>query len=88
MYSEIIPRELDDRPGFIIEWHNLNKMRYTVVTVLVAVSEKQLKEQLSKVVEESKKKWLAINCKETRNIVVGIPWIEFATNKEIPMSTK
>lgn len=55
--------ELVDLPGFIIDERNVNSIRYADDTQLMVYSEKIQKELLRKVVEESKKKDVNMNCK-------------------------
>ncbi len=71
LYSEKILRELDGVAGFIIGGHNANNLRYADDTALLADSEEKLQTLLNKVVEESKKKGLSINCKKTECMVVS-----------------
>ena len=63
-YSEMILCETEDLKGFIIEGQNINNLRYADDTGLIAESEKELHDLLGKVVKESKKKGLKINCKK------------------------
>ena len=44
--------------GIKIAGRNINNLRYTVDTTFMAESEKELKSLLTKVKEESEKKWL------------------------------
>ena len=44
--------------GIKIAWKNINNLRYTGDTTLMAESEEELKTLLMKVKEESKKNWL------------------------------
>ncbi|XP_042883267.1 uncharacterized protein LOC122260182 [Penaeus japonicus] len=71
LYSEMILRQLEDMPGFILGGHNINNLRYADDTVLIAESRDNLQELLDKVIEESKKKGLTINCKKTECMVVS-----------------
>ena len=71
LYSEIILRELEGRQGFVIGGHNMNNLRYADDTVLISESEDKLQELLRKVIEESEKKGLTINCKKTECMVVS-----------------
>ncbi|XP_037794114.1 uncharacterized protein LOC119589587 [Penaeus monodon] len=71
LYSELILRELEGLQGFVIGGHNMNNIRYADDTVLISESEGKLQELLDKVVEESAKKGLTINCKKTECLVVS-----------------
>ena len=57
--------------GFIIGGHNLNNLRNADHRVLIAQSEEKLQNLLTKVVEESKRKGLTINCKNTECMVIS-----------------
>ena len=71
LYSEMILKELEGLPGFSIGEHNINNLRYADdFFVLLAESEEKLQDLLNKVVVESKKKGLTINCKKTECLVV------------------
>jgi len=65
LYGEVILRELDGMPGFVIGGHNVNNIRYADDTVLLAESQEKLQDLLDKVVDTSRKKGLTINCKKT-----------------------
>ena len=72
LYSELILRHLEDLQGFVLGGHNTNNIRYTDDTTLISESAEKLQEVLlDKVVEESKKKGLTINCKKTECMVVS-----------------
>ena len=71
LYSEMILWETEDLKGFITGGQNINNLRYADDTVLIAKFEKELQDLLHKVVEESKKKGLTINCKKTKGMVVS-----------------
>ena len=71
IYSEMILRELEGMVGFKVGGHNFNNLRYADDTVLIAQSEEKLQRLLDKVVEESKKKGLTINCKKTECMVIS-----------------
>ena len=71
LYSEMILHETEDLKGFITGGQNINNLRYADDTVLIAKSEKELQGLLDKVVEESKKKGLTINCKKTECMVMS-----------------
>ena len=55
----------------MIGGYNLNNLRYADDTVLISDSRDQLQEILDKVVEESEKRGLSINCKKTECMVVS-----------------
>ena len=62
----MILQETEDFKGFIFGGQNISNLRYATYTVLIAKSKKkQLQDLLDKVVEESKKKGLTVNCKKT-----------------------
>ena len=71
LYSEMILLELEDLKAFIIGGQNIYNRSNADDTVLIAKSEKELKDLLDKVVEESKKKGLTINCNKTECMVVN-----------------
>eukprot|EP00795_Rhopilema_esculentum_P009669 gene9669-biopygen2063 len=71
MYSELFLRELDGMQEFIIGGHNMNNLRYADDTVLISESAEKLQELLDRVVAESRKKGLTINCKKTECMVVS-----------------
>ena len=60
-YAEYIIRNarLDEaQAGIKITWRNINNLRYTEDTTLMAESEEELKSLLTKMKEESEKSWL------------------------------
>ena len=58
---------LDEAPaGIKIDGRNINNLRYTDDTTLMAESEKELKNLLMKVKEESEKVGLKLNIKKTK----------------------
>lgn len=61
-------RELETLLGFIIDGPNLNNIRYTNGTVLMAVSVEKLQDNLNKLVEESDKK---DNYKKTESMMIN-----------------
>ena len=71
LYSEQILREIKDLKGLVIGGYNMNNLRYADDTVLISDSRDQLQEILDKVVEESAKRGLSINCKKTECMVVS-----------------
>ena len=63
---------LDEAPaGIKIDGRNINNLRYTDDTTLMAESEKELKNLLMKVKEESEKVGLKLNIKKTKIIASG-----------------
>lgn len=64
-HIDIILRELEILPGFIIGSHNLDNIRYADNTMLITNTKRKLQEFLNKVVMESEKKRLTICCKKT-----------------------
>ena len=71
LYSEMILRELEGLQGFVVGGHNMNNLRYADDTALTSDSAEKLQKLLDKVVEESRKKGLTINCKKTECMVVS-----------------
>jgi len=66
----MILRELDGLHGLIIGGRNLNNLRYADDTALIAESSEELQVLLDKVVEESRKMGLSLNCKKTECMVI------------------
>ena len=69
LYAEYIMRNagLDEAQGGIkIAGRNINNLRYTDDTTLIAGSEEELKSLLMKVKEESKKVGLKLNIQKTK----------------------
>ena len=52
--------------GSKIAWRNINNLRYSDDTILMAESEKELRSLLMKVKEESEKVGLKLNIQKTR----------------------
>ena len=71
LYSEQILREIKDLKGLIIGGYNMNNIRYADDTVLISNSCEELKAVLDKVVTESEKRGLSINCKKTECMLVS-----------------
>ena len=67
----MILRELEDLKGLIIGGANITNHRYADDTVLVADSQDDLQMLLDRVVDESRKRGLTINCKKTECLVVS-----------------
>ena len=57
--------------GIKIAWRNINKLRYTDDTSLMAESEEELKSLLMKVKEESEKVGLKLNIQRTKIMASG-----------------
>ena len=74
LYAEYIIRnaELDEAQGGIkIAGRNINHLRYTDDTTLIAESEEELKSLLMKVKEESEKVGLKLNIQKTKIMAFG-----------------
>ena len=74
LYAEYIMRNdgLDEaQAGIKITWRNINNLRYTDDTTLMAESEEELKSFLMKVKEESEKVGLKLNIQKTKIIASG-----------------
>ena len=72
LYAEYIMRNagLEETQGGIkIAWRNINNLSYADDTILMAVSEEELKSLLMKVREESKNVGLKLNIQKTKIIV-------------------
>ena len=65
-YKESDMTEIKDRTGFKIARRNINNLRYTNDTILMAETEKELKSLLIKVKEESEKVGLKLNIQKTK----------------------
>ena len=73
-YAEYIMQNagLDDaQAGIKIAWRNINNLRYTEDTTLMAESKKELKSLLTKVKEESEKVGLNLNIHKTKIMASG-----------------
>ena len=57
--------------GIKIAWRNINNLRYTDDTTLMAESEEELKSLLMKVKEESEKVRLKLNIQKTKIMASG-----------------
>ena len=57
--------------GIKIAWRNINNLRYTDSTTLMAESEEELKSLLMKVKEESEKAGLKLNIQKTKIMASG-----------------
>ena len=68
------PASLDEAPaGIKIAGRNINNLRYTDDTTLMAESEEELKSLLMKVKEESEKVGLRLNIQKTKIMASGPP---------------
>ena len=74
LYAEYIMRNAgleEAQAGIKIAWRNINNLRYTNDTTLMAESEEELKSLLLKVKEESEKVGLKLNTQKTKIIASG-----------------
>ncbi len=71
IYSEMILREIEDYPGIMVGGTNIDNLRYADDTVLLATNQNDLQNILDRVVEESARKGLTINCKKTECMVIS-----------------
>ena len=74
LYAEYIMRnaELDEsQAGIKTAWRNINNLRYSDETTLMAESEEELKSLLMKVKEESEKAVLKFNIQKTKIMASG-----------------
>ena len=67
--------------GIKIAWKNINNLRHTDDTSLMAESEEELKRLLMKVKEESEKVGLKLNIQKTKNTASG-PMTSWQINGE------
>ena len=70
LYEEYIMRNVgldEEQAGIKIAWRNINNLRYTVVTILMAESKEELKSLLMKVKEESEKAGLKFIIQKLRS---------------------
>ena len=73
-YAEFIMRNAgleEAQAGIKIAWRNINNLRYTDDTTLMAESEEELKSVLMKVKEESEKVGLKLNIQKTKIMASG-----------------
>ena len=74
LYAEYILRNPgleETQAGIKIAWRNINNLRYTDDTTLMAESEEELKSLLMKVKEESEKVGLKLNIQTTKIMASG-----------------
>ena len=74
LYAEYIMKNAgleEAQAGIKIAWRNLNKLRYTDNTTLMAESEEELKSLLMKMKEESVKVGLKLNIQKTKIMASG-----------------
>ena len=71
LYSEVILRHLEDRPGVCVNGKVINNLRYADDTVLIATNEKDLQELLNIVTVESERRGLSLNIKKTYSMVIS-----------------
>ena len=75
LYAEYImwnPRLDEVQAGIKISWRNINNLRYTDDTTLMAESYEELKSLLMKVKEESEKAGLKLNIQKTKIMASGL----------------
>ena len=74
LYAEYIMRNVrqdEAQTGIQIARRNINNLRYTDDTIVMAESEEELKSLLMKVKEESEKVGLKLNIQKTKNMASG-----------------
>ena len=74
LYAEYITRNAgleETQAGIKIARRNINNLRYTDITTLMAESEEELKSLLMKVKEESEKAGLKLNIQKTKITASG-----------------
>ena len=71
VYSEMILRNIKHHEGLGVGGNNINNLRYTDDTVLIADSVEKLKNIISTVIVESENKGLQLNTKKTECIVIS-----------------
>ena len=84
LYAEYIIRNTvmeEAQIGMKISWRNINNLRYTDDTTLMAESEEELKSFLMKVKEESEKTDLKLNIQKTK-IISSAPITSWQMGKE------
>ena len=64
-------RQDEAQTGIQIARRNINNLRYTDDTIVMAESEEELKSLLMKVKEESEKVGLKLNIQKTKNMASG-----------------
>ena len=75
LYAEYImwnPRLDEVQAGIKISWRNINNLRYTDDTTLMAESYEELKSLLMKVKEENEKAGLKLNIQKTKIMASGL----------------
>ena len=78
LYTDIIFRNIDQRPGIKIGGHTINNLRYADDTVLLAENETELQQILDTVKTESERYGLFMNVKKKKKSMV------LSRNKDIP----
>ena len=66
LYTDMIFRNIDQRPGIKIEGHTINNLRYADDTVLLAENETELQQILDSVKTESERYGLFMNVKKQK----------------------
>ena len=62
----MIMKELKESEGLIVGGRNITNVRYADDTAIITTSQEKLQAMLEKVVDESRKMGLTINCKKNR----------------------
>ena len=68
LYTDIIFRNIDQRPGIKIGGHTINNLRYADDTVLLAENETELQQILDTVKTESERYGLFMNVKKKQKV--------------------
>jgi len=72
LYSEMILRELEDRPeGILVNGVRINNLRYADDTVILASTEEELQSLFDTAVAASERLGLQINSKKTKSMVIS-----------------
>ena len=71
IYSEIILRNIKHHEGVRVGGNNINNLRYTDDTVLIAESEEKLQNILTTITVESENKGPQLNAKKTECMVIS-----------------
>ena len=71
IYTEFIFRESNHMKGITIHGHNINNLRYADDTALVATSQNDLQEIVTKVKVESGRAGLDMNVKKTKTMIIS-----------------
>ena len=71
LYAEVIIRNIKEADRIKIAWKNINNVRYTDDTVLIADSEEKLQNLLQRINKESKLNGIKIKIKKTKVMVAS-----------------